>query len=414
MPFLCPSSFALQIKIGQSKNFVVIYIFILLILFIFSFVELVEVNNNFSYKKIDRLLFFFLAFFVIAFAALRYKTGGDWYNYISVFERSLYLDHRFEPGYLIMNKIFKYYFNNYSLMQFVINIFSGYCIFRFFNKYSEYPIFSLLLYFSYYFFKLDSAQARQHIAIGIVVMGYKFIEQRRFIPFVLMVIFAMQFHISAVCCIILYFFNRNQNIYFSILVGLTGIIISLWGYSVIIAIIKVIIGFLPFFPDTIKLLFLGYIGSKTFTQISEFFTGLTLVARVSVAFIVILLYHTKKIDKPIFFNSFLFGYILESFTRYFSILHRFSYYFYICGGGIIIYNILFNNRLFYKVAPVKYIFIIFLSFYLSVFPFCRYFWFGKNDVGLLRDLFIPYYSVFNPVNDHARERFGIKYTNYNQ
>jgi hypothetical protein len=385
-----------------------IYIILLCVLTLFSFFEIVEVNRNLLYRKNNKVFYFFFSCFIISLAALRYKTGGDWIAYTSWFNNG-FSDRTIEPGFVFINVVFKSIFNNYFIMQFSINVLCGFLILRFICQHSEYPIFTLLLYFINYYIIVDMAIIRQHIAMAIIVCSYKYIEKRQLIPFLLLIAFAMQFHVSAIIVILLYFFNKHIHILASILIILAGIMINFFGRDMLLILFD-LLSYIKILPERL-ILMLNYLQNEKMSGIGIYRFGLSFFAKSLIVILTVVSYYNNNTKKPIIFNSFLCGFIFDCMSRNIYILYRFPMYFYICGGGLIMYNYLFNNKLFNKLFSLKYIFIVSCLLY-HLMPFYINFWGKKNYSGfLLRELYTPYYSVFSPNDDPLRKRAFDNYTN---
>jgi hypothetical protein len=387
-----------------------IYISFIIILFFFSFIEAVGLGNGWLYKRDDKYFFIIFSVFMVGIAALRYKTGGDWYNYIERFNK-IKLPYNpvsdFEFGYYLLNVIFKYGFNNYFLMQFFIELFCGICVCRHIYKYSDYPVLSLFFYFLFLFFDLDTALNRQYLAIAVVLCGYTYIKKRRFIPYLLIVLLAMQFHITAFACILIYFFNKHTSTYRAFFIILFSLFINFFGLDIIR---NIIIFLMPFLPEKLYWTANSYFHSTVHSAQWEYGSGLGFLIKLIIMCLITLLNRNTKIDN-VFFNSFLFFFLLSGINRNVPIFGRFGLYFMVIGGSIFSYNILLKNNLLKKLFSIKYIYILVLLLYFIV-TFYKSFW-VLQITGLppKRSLWIPYHSIIMPIDQPGREALGFRYTN---
>jgi len=104
-------------------------------------------------RKTDRALLAFLAVFAVLFIGLRYHTGADWSGYIRTFDRSLKIDREhsaMEYGYVLLNRPFKYIFDNYYVLQFTVTSFVVFVVYKFITRYSRYPLVSLCFFLLFF------------------------------------------------------------------------------------------------------------------------------------------------------------------------------------------------------------------------------------------------------------------------
>ena len=93
-------------------------------------------------------------------------------------------------------------------------------------KYSSKPYISILTYFAFGLFGYSLGIFRQMIAISIILCGIKFIENRKFWKYLIIILFAMTFHKTALLALVLYFlypikWQTNAKL------GLVGCVVAL-------------------------------------------------------------------------------------------------------------------------------------------------------------------------------------------
>lgn len=166
--------------------------FYFLIFGILAFISFVEV---FGLKKADGIILFsVLSFFLFLLSFLRWETGTDWDAYFDFFENSTdwFLDSEFEWGFARLNELVRSCFDNYTFLLFVL----ASILYAFQNigilNYSPYPITSLLVLWSTTFCNIFFV--RQTVAIAILFFSIKYIEEKKFWKFLLLIGLAMLFH----------------------------------------------------------------------------------------------------------------------------------------------------------------------------------------------------------------------------
>ena len=149
--------------------------------------------------------------------AFRHETVGndtaayfDAYHRISGLSFSDLLDYegRFEIGYLFINRILSWLISDPQFLLIITGIFILVSNARFIYRYSNIVWLSVLWYFLWRYFDANMNIIRQAIALGCILYSYSFLRIRRFWPFLLWVVIAACFHISAIVFIISWFVTK--------------------------------------------------------------------------------------------------------------------------------------------------------------------------------------------------------------
>lgn len=175
------------------------YIGILIVIFItWIIIEKIKMKN----RKIWFLRIAFIELFL--FLALRaIDVGTDLKNYVPFFQwygewpwsKVFYLE--IEPSYALYNKIIATIFYN---EQFFLIVTAAVCligVYFFIKNNSKDYLMSIFLYITLNFYIFLFSGLRQAIAISIVLFGFGFIKKGNIVKFLLTVLFAATFHISA-------------------------------------------------------------------------------------------------------------------------------------------------------------------------------------------------------------------------
>lgn len=153
------------------------------------------------------ILFFFLA--------LRSKSIGssDTYNYYNMMRRAIasneweqyYSPDGVEIGFQLLVFSLSRLFNSpqaiivFSAAIYIISIAYTIC------HNSDDVAFSLTMYITLGLMQFEMQGMRQSIAISICFFAYEFAKKRKLIPFLLLVVLAMQFHQTAIAFVVVYF-----------------------------------------------------------------------------------------------------------------------------------------------------------------------------------------------------------------
>jgi len=179
-----------------------IYISLYIILGAFALLDLLQ-----HAEKIKHLVFWFMAAVLIFISSVRWNVGTDWYAYTDYFNKiESYVANpsanNMERGFTYLNYGVKKLTNNYSILLAIMALFTIGIKARFIAQHTNIMLLSLFLYFCYYL--ADIFAVRQYFAISITLLSITYIIQRRFWPFLLIIILASLIHITAAFFILAY------------------------------------------------------------------------------------------------------------------------------------------------------------------------------------------------------------------
>lgn len=371
----------------------------LLVILSLSFLALFNVKNYMRSAPCVMLcksMLFFTLFICFYLSAFRYKTGADWNNYIPFFNHCFSPSaSNFEYGFVILNQVAKYLFNNFYILQFFISFFCCCTIYYAIGKYALIPAVSFLFYFLNYFMNVEMAQTRQFIAMAVLIVGTKFIRKRELVKWILTVILACQFHITACIAFPLYFTERIVlSAKAAVLLTVCAGFINLFGHAAIIKILNVLsLPFFSFLPHRILDLLYLYTNLQEYADKAEYNSGLGFIISNFIYLFIVLLYSNsnKQIKEKTFLLNFLIGILFNALGRNFEQFIRIGYYYFICGFGVSAWGILFyKNAFFKKIEWLQLFFSVFIIAFF-VFSFFKVWYLPKNGAALISS-YVPYKS----------------------
>ena len=212
-------------------------------------------EHNFN-KKLYLWIAFSLLFFLSAFRSIEigndtsyyvnmYKYYGNSSNFVSIsylFSFENIINSRIEPGYVLLNMVLNIFSKEYILLFIVTSLFILGTWKKHIQKNSEIVWLSVLLFFNLRFFYFTLSGLRQAIAMSIILISYEHLKKRNLKLFVMQVLIASLFHLSALVFLIAYPLTK-WKINFKI-VGIYFLIASL-GY---LSFDKILNLLLPIFP----------------------------------------------------------------------------------------------------------------------------------------------------------------------
>lgn len=199
-------------------NYVSIIIYTLTIASAVFFAWLYEIKADTKKKKI--FLFLSIIIIPVIISTFRYKVGIDFNSYKEYYDIVVrrYTNHvsmppQFEYGFIILNLIAYYVFNNaqgaFFLMSLLFVSFSIGGIIRFKDKVSL-PISTLV--FMTFFYSAFFNGSRQLLAGAIVFYSLGFLLNKQYIKYLLFVVLASLFHKTALIALLFYILvPKNKN-----------------------------------------------------------------------------------------------------------------------------------------------------------------------------------------------------------
>lgn len=126
------------------------------------------------------------------------------YNAIQELPVSEYFNHKFEIGYVLLNKLLSLLFEGDRILLVAVGLISLVPFYHYFNKESVNPMLSLMLFVALGFYAHVLTLYRQMCAMAVLTFSYRFIREHKLTPFILTVLFAMTFHRTAGVFVIVY------------------------------------------------------------------------------------------------------------------------------------------------------------------------------------------------------------------
>lgn len=372
-----------------------IYIFPLLacILGIFEF----DINHHYKFRKI---LWNFLFLYCVTIIGLRFHVGGDTISYVYDYRRILpltnytwdsFIGDYYQPLYLLLCVACKWVHPDFTLFQVIHSTILNIIIFSFIWKNTKYKFTGLFFYLFLYFLYFNTEIMRESLAIGMFLLGSKYLIAKRYSVYYLFVILSIGFHTSAMILLILPLF---MNIRFN-----KNFIIIAIVYVLFIYLIRNQLDFLSNLENLSA--------KKVAKYASDFETGamnknwiIYRVVKYTILPFILLIFQKVILKRNISFEPFICIYILFGIgvVFYQIIFERFTNYF-MPFYGIFLSNIVGQS---YRSNSINLK--IIRNFVIASVIIVNGYYYKAGDNW---KMWIPYYSVFDPHINRFRElNFG--------
>jgi len=358
--------------------------------------------------------YYFNLVVLILLAGLRYRVGGDTLMYMSVFEECPTLDElkyfdfdtaQYNPLWYIFNAVSKSIYDDFFFFQLIHACIVNPIFFSFFRKYCPNYYFSvILLYYVGYFCYFNMEVLRESLCICVLLLGTRFLLEKRWLPYYVMCVLALFMHYSALVMflfpLLFVFFKRPSWVYQVIL---------LVGIFVFTAVVNVPMLLLSALSVDEQLMVLA---EKYLDKERNLMGMLSLLLQYLPLLGMIFLRERYNIRQKIDFTPIVMGVVvIYAFSLNLTGLNRLVNYFI---PFILIYTV---NTIYYVVSRVEVKFTLgytALAASLSLLCFNYYYYYAKDVSDAYPNtrfytIFYPYHSVFSPEQDEQRERFIENY-----
>lgn len=202
----------------------------------------------YSRRKWQIVLIVFLFLILFLFSAFRVNVGTDYKNYEYLFYTYLSLGdraiERLELGFRFIFKVVSFFSDDSRLFFILTSFFILFFNFKGFLKYSRSVFLSIFLFVALYYYFNSLNGIRQFLAMSLILcFSTKFIADRNIFKYMVSVIFASLFHMSALIMIPAYFIGKKFS-FRMVLFVLLSIPLVFLSYDFFAA---VIFGYLPFY-----------------------------------------------------------------------------------------------------------------------------------------------------------------------
>ncbi|WP_188750202.1 EpsG family protein [Parapedobacter defluvii] len=370
----------------------IIYIVVFILLSLLTILDLVKVDL--LYKKI---LFATVLILLIVISGVRWDTGPDWDSYHNFYDDIEHFVHSstlnfFEPGFTYLNLFSTRLGLNYTSFLFFVAVITIGLKGLVFSR--NHSVLFVLLFLYYCYYLADIFSVRQFTAVSICLFGLKYIEYRRFLPFLCCILLAASIHISAVFFLLAYWFYRfkltNAALYTLLIVGFTVGLIGVSGWA-----IKLVVNIIGVDAATAeKLLLYGDEGLET--SHTNPYLSYTLGVLKRTFILPLLIYGQCYISTD----------ILPRYLGYLNLLVFGNMIYFIFILSVPVITRLALPFLYMEIFLLSYLLISLNDFKLKIFFFILVLIFGAFRLYLFMypywDLYVPFQTIFNKFYDLRR------------
>lgn len=223
---------------------------------IFAIGTIMVLLSNLVEKKNNKLTLILIFLFLFVISSLKsYEYTGDLQAYVNQY---MYLDEKSyktlivgiftrkvkDPTFYLFAKIcFDLGFSSYLWLSIIAAIFALSCTYFIYKQSDNYGM-SFLLLLSLGYFSFSMTGLRQTVALSLILVGYSFLKQKKYIHFIVFVVLASLFHISAICVLIAlpckFIKIKDKFVFLLLLIILFGIAYA--GYPFLYQIVDKILG----------------------------------------------------------------------------------------------------------------------------------------------------------------------------
>ncbi|MBE6786760.1 MAG: EpsG family protein [Ruminococcaceae bacterium] len=206
-----------------------------------TFFELLlyAIYNETKNEKIKNWLFVIGCLGIFLIVGLRSdRTGNDTIGYVrnflaidSIPWKNIFTEHPKDTGYYIFVKFIRTFTDSKVVFLLITALTSLIGIFDLIKQNSKSPILALFFYVTIGNFLFILTGVRQSIAMSICMIAVRFIQNKKLIPFLLLVLLAAQFHHSAYIFIVMYFLGQRKVTAISMIINTIVTVCAYFSYE---------------------------------------------------------------------------------------------------------------------------------------------------------------------------------------
>lgn len=191
----------------ESFSYCIPYV---LVFFALLFLYQCEIGHvkGVSSKGASRLAFVILLFFI----GLRGYLGTDFSQYVLAFEETSDIKSlnaldfiRFEPGFVLYTSAIKTIWNDYHFYVFISSLIDLLVFYYVFKCYTDSVVLSFLFFFTFQGLGLEVDLFRNVKGIDFFLLSIPFLQDRKFLPYLVLNVLGATFHVSSLVFIPCYF-----------------------------------------------------------------------------------------------------------------------------------------------------------------------------------------------------------------
>lgn len=347
---------------------------------------------DYKKKKVGKETYFLLMLLLfISLAGLRFEVGGDTLRYMRGFRNmvvgltmdSVQMGEKNQPLAVLIFGGIKISGGEFWLIQLIYAVIFNIIIFWFINKYSPHRYTCLLLYFIFFYPKLNFEVIRESLAIAFFMIGFVYLNKGKIWVYWLCTLGAFLSHISGLFMI---FFLIIRKIPVTPLFLLLYIVLSF---------------ILSFFSDTILLQFSSIGNVSSWVEYQSTMVGKITIIIKAIIYPLIVYYVVKCQNiSPVILKALKLYPLIGCAELAIFILYRYENYMIpimIIGLGSIVYSIPIT-RIYKRLINALSVVILALLVYIP-----PYFASISNEKYIpYYEFWIPYYSIFDQNQDTGR------------
>lgn len=165
-------------------------------------------------KKYNNLFIAIALISLILVSGFRYKVGTDYFQYAeiyTVFAPDAIISESEEPGFMWLCKFLNGFSKDPQLMFLVSAIITNILIVLTLKKYSTKFELSMFLYITTFTYYSTMNGVRQWIAGSITFIAFRYLEERKFAKYLIMILLASTIHLSAIIMVPIYFIVNRET-----------------------------------------------------------------------------------------------------------------------------------------------------------------------------------------------------------
>ncbi len=172
--------------------------------------------ENLKNKYFVNLLLLYLSLITLFFFSIRNEVGGDWFQYLDIFNNSNYKFNQ-DIGFFLLLKFLNLLHSDYFTLNFLISFI--FLLGNYFFLKTLHNKFTIWVFFTpYFYFIVSMGYLRQALAIGLILIALFFIRGKYFKTSIMLLSISSLFHSTAIVLLPVFILTFIKNIKFNMFI----------------------------------------------------------------------------------------------------------------------------------------------------------------------------------------------------
>ncbi len=231
----------------MATYFILLFLIVITAMNTSTCIVQLQENGRVRYNQKGKWMIGLCLFYLAFVSAFRYHVGTDYGNYMASYPNYIghwlyYIQTFSEPGIAVLAKLGSLIYNKYITLFVICAVLTVTLYGITISKYSKHFLYAILLYVFIGAWHGSFNGIRQYIAAAILFAGHRYIYDRKFWKYLLVILLAMCFHRTALIMLPVYFLAGRKITISNVITTMMLTVAMRYGYDFLFSIMAFLKG----------------------------------------------------------------------------------------------------------------------------------------------------------------------------